>query len=1648
MSGKWLEIDILRDLRANFCPQSICVCLVVLSTFGIFQRSAEAQNVDIPEILYRQIGVQEPLFDDLNSGTPDLFFPARSGAGASITYRIRISDQGVYRITRSQLDAAGIPAADQVGEHMRIFNRDREIPIRTSTESQFGPADFVWFYAEGWTREGSEENVYWLTLDDGPQPPLRIPTRTALPVQGLTEVASYPKAERHDPNAFFQPQFANHDNDIDHFFSDIIAEGMDRNITLPVNNAVAGPATLHVEAGPMDYDGIGNPFRTLGLEHVGRASGSLSIQGNGSRRFPWDLPSGVFNGNNTFTLTGVNDLFFISALTLVYPRRLVPEGDRLAFSGRTGAFTYRVDGLASGRWTLLNVSNPLAPVQLSDLEFTGGANQTLRFSQVAGVDQSFLLMRDSARPAVANLEAVGTPDLHETNQRADYLILVDSQYFTQSSIDRLANHRRAEGLSVKVVELQDIYDQFGYGLREPGAIKNFLGYVYHHWRQSPPRFVVLLGDASVDPLNSTGAGQMDMLPTKMLGASFAYTACDLWYGQVDRETHSGSSDHLNDMMIARIPARNSTELNRIVDKIQAHENASWNTGWRFGAAFIADDADGAGNFKARCEELRADYFTPNGITSTASYYDDLNQATMRNHVLSAFNGNQAGQITYVGHGSVTTWTDIFGVDNLPSLNNAVFPVVNGFACDTGAFQTLHANGGLNENLLRSPGGAVAGMGATAEALEITASKIAHGYFRARYTDRKMRLGDQLQAGFDALFAFSFGFSELDFYSLQGDPALVANPIPNQAGDADGDGLPNGWEVSHLLEPWITSDASEDPDRDGLRNSEEFQHGTHPQDEDSDADGLLDSWEVVLTSNPNDIDSDGDGLPDAWEWENGTAIHTPDAGQDTDNDSLNNAAEFAAGTHASYADTDSDGLTDDAEQNTYGSDPLNKDSDNDGLLDGDEVNNFGTDPMRADSNGDGIPDGWGGRPFDPADLADPTADSDDDGLSNLEEANAGTNPLWPDSDSDGLDDAAELRVHGTDPLRSDSDADGLSDSLEVDRIGSSPTSADTDQDGMGDFYEFRYELNPLIKDGTDDLDSDQLMNLSEAVLGTMANDPDTDSDGLLDGAEVQRYGTDPLRSDTDGDLLRDGAEIDAGANPHETDTDGDGLDDRLEVSNQLNPASVDTDGDGMDDEWEWENGLDPRVNDRLGDPDSDGLSNIDEFAADSDPQRSDTDFDTLSDGAEVHQHNTDPSRRDTDGDGANDNQERMAGSNPRLRDSDGDGMLDGYEIHEGLNPLVNDAADDPDADTLSNLQESQFLLDPFDPDSDDDGLGDAVEAFSGPSGRLGDTDSDGLRDGEEVNQYGTSPNDRDSDDDGLRDGEEVDAYGTNPLKKDSDADGMEDGYELIQGLNPLVPDGHLDPDSDGLTNLEEMEENTDPDDSDSDNDGLIDGAEVKTHLTNPNQADTDADGLEDGAETNPWNTSPNQPDSDGDLMIDGWEVTHGLNPLTADPLDDPDMDGIPNLQEFVLGTHPNRSDSDGDGLDDLLEQLIATDANLSDTDGDGMPDAYEVEKGFDPRVDDGSEDADGDGHANTAEFLNGSDPNDPKSILALYMRLSDEEGKIHFQLRGKSDRHYRLLGTRDLSLPFQVLRSHIDGAQEFEMPLDPNRSIQFYRLETE
>lgn len=803
-------------------------------------------------------------------------------------------------------------------------------------------------------------------------------------------------------------------------------------------------------------------------------------------------------------------------------------------------------------------------------------------------------------------------------------------------------------------------------------------------------------------------------------------------------------------------------------------------------------------------------------------------------------------------------------------------------------------------------------------------------------------------------------------------------------DAQADGIGDEWQDYWESQLQNIMAAADDSDSDGLSNVNEFRWELHP----ACVGGLggaviLESFQLPVPDvpptpeqrvptgrvSPLCRDFDQDELEDGPEWTywnnpsndalliasvphpsnggtlTGTALFDPDRTLDSDGDTIRNAYD---------ADSDNDTLRDGAEM-AAGTYPEFQDSDC-GLHATSCTPSSQTSYYAVRAGGPGEGDGMGdaaeleGWDALGADLRD--ADHDSDGISN--------NLLDPDADGDTLLDGEEFLVWATKPHLLDSDLDGLDDGDEVRAYRTDPAEWDSDGDAMPDGWEAQGNLNPLVDDAGLDPDADGLVSLGEYTYarpggwseatqgpwmgGTNPSDMDTEGDALTDGEEVLGYSTDPHHWDTDADGMADFFEASYGFDPlspsdASVDADADSFDQGNDGSIQMawpnleeyrygrssvpgwdevamgawrsgtDPTNPDTDGDGAKDGQEAYFGTDARVPTSLAsDDDGDGLTWDEEANMGTNPSDADSDGDGLCDGSRGAN-----CRFPGLGSTGNMPGEADYGSIAWETDSDADGLPDGQEAPM-WDPGASGSGQDVDGDLLNGV---------IDNDADNDGLSDGVE-FGWTQPAVPDSDGDGLLDGDEVQHRGTNPMSADSDSDQLIDGEEVEVHHTRPAVWDTDGDGLGDGAEAnTHGTDPLLPDS----DQDALPDMWEVTYGTQarvPDaDQDPDADALSNARELAIESL-PLWADSDGTGV-----------------PPGDGLPDGYEDQYGLGATVYNPSDDADGDGYSNLNEYNAKTHPLVADTDGDGADDGWEGLTAgTDPLDADTDKDGLGDGAE------------------------------------------------------------------------------------------------------------
>ncbi len=373
------------------------------------------------------------------------------------------------------------------------------------------------------------------------------------------------------------------------------------------------------------------------------------------------------------------------------------------------------------------------------------------------------------------------------------------------------------------------------------------------------------------------------------------------------------------------------------------------------------------------------------------------------------------------------------------------------------------------------------------------------------------------------------------------------------------------------------------------------------DTDDDNDEVLDGADnCPLISNADQADADSDGKGDACDSSDDS---------DTDNDGIGDLLDNCpAAANSDQANNDNDAS----------GDVCDTDDDNDAVLDSADncplIANAGQANNDDDASGDACDtDDDNDAVLDDADncplISNPDqADEDLDGEGDACDADIDDDQVVNDADNCPFDlntDQADLDKDNTgDACDADIDGDAVLNGDDNCKLIANADQADEDEDGLGDACDENSALDSDEDGINDDLDNcpndanaDQADADNDGVGDVCDTSPnDADDDGIDDEVDNCPLVDNSDQLDFDDDGVGDACDADA---------DGDSVDDAEDLFPFDARGGLDTDNDGMADEWEALNGLDSAdAADANSDADEDGLTALEEFEGDTDPNQSD------------------------------------------------------------------------------------------------------------------------------------------------------------------------------------------------------------------------------------------------------------------------------------------------------------------------------------------------------------------------------------------------------------------------------------------------------------
>src|SRR5580692_4661676 len=485
--------------------------------------------------------------------------PASLDGDAAV--KISVETEGWYQVSKSQLVAAGLnPNAD--ARTLQLFAEGIEQPmlILGQPSGPLGPNDSIEFYGTGIDTPFSDTRVYWLI--SGPRQGLRVGPVPATS-SGTSASTSFPFTVVLQQRTTYFATLLNGENNDNFFGAAVTSEPVDQQLTVAHSDPNSSlPVSVDITLqGATDQQG-----HSVSVFFNGGSIGEMDFANltNVTQNFPIDR-SLLQDGVNTVTLTalqGDNDVSVVQSIALHYPHTYAADSNWLKATAPAGT-TVHISGFSNPQVKVFDITSPLAIEQLSGTVSQESANYAITLGVPrAGAQERTLLVFSTDQLSSPSALAFHKPAALAAQSLGSQMIIITHPDF-ESALAPLVRMHESRGQSVEVVTIDEVFDAFNYGERSPFAIRAFLQNAASQ-RFRKPQYLLLVGDASLDPRNYLGLGDFDFVPTRIIETAAFKTASDDWITDFKQ-------NGFETIATGRIPVRTASDAALVVSKIVNYE---------------------------------------------------------------------------------------------------------------------------------------------------------------------------------------------------------------------------------------------------------------------------------------------------------------------------------------------------------------------------------------------------------------------------------------------------------------------------------------------------------------------------------------------------------------------------------------------------------------------------------------------------------------------------------------------------------------------------------------------------------------------------------------------------------------------------------------------------------------------------------------------------------------------------------------------------------------------------------------------------------------------------------------------------------------------------------------------------------------------
>ena len=723
-------------------------------------------------------------------------------------FKLTIDKKGIYKITHAFLKDSLAFWQDSLGidyqidfdidsmdpRYLELTNRENPVPIYFYGEGDgsFDDDDYFEFYADinhgddCFYDDYSQENCYWLEYNEG-----SFGSRMAVEDGGFYESSVYNPyyfdATLHFENQNLYKKLSQVEpvREDRWFWSEIIAPNL-KNYSFVLHNPMPTQtrvATIRVALFGESYDNSQhNAIVWANDEQVGSAEWFNQTAQMISGTIPNDA---LEDGENNIFLDLPNsdeklDKILFDYFDITFWKKYVCTNDLLEFKKPSyygaGFFNFElkefqtpdIDVYKIGVSKFENLRIELSPdetsysVSLQDEIFA----DTIRYIALSDAQK---LMPSKICPDIPS-------NLKSSDNLADYIVISKRDFLEDDTVNEFVNHWGEDeygDLIVKPVALQDIFDEFNFGIRSAKAIKDFLKFAYNNWREPVLQYVLFLGDGCSDERDSSPKKKYNIVPTWQSWAfEIGATVDDNWFVCIVGD------DELPDLSIGRLPIWEKSQIADVLQKtIQYNSNQNFDRFWRNHCVLIAGGGD---EFSDYNEDLKNRYISNHYRVSRI--YPNLGNADPYwggTEELKDYIGDDGtALIQFIGHGGGGIWSDL-NLLNLADIStlrpNDNCPIVISLACFTSNFESPQCKSLAEAFLIEPERGAIGFFGGAGKSHTNVVDEYSAYLFKNLF-DRQMRTFSKIisLAKIEYSLEYSWGANSKAFTrssNYLGDPAI-------------------------------------------------------------------------------------------------------------------------------------------------------------------------------------------------------------------------------------------------------------------------------------------------------------------------------------------------------------------------------------------------------------------------------------------------------------------------------------------------------------------------------------------------------------------------------------------------------------------------------------------------------------------------------------------------------------------------------------------------------------------------------------------------------------------------------------------------------------------------------------------------------------